>query len=592
MRIWILALLLGTTLSAIAQVPQVIHYQGRLLSGTNLVNGTLGIELRLFSASTGGSSLYADSNQVVVVDGLYATLIGDQTISGTLPAALTNGELWVETVVNGTVLSPRERVSSVAYAMMASAVTTGAITSAMLADGSVTSNKLAPGVLGSGAPSIRSGSVDYSALPSPTGLYFTAFLAGFTNTFTPPFTGTPVVSLSLQTLSSDLSSQSHLHLNSSRSNAFSAAAYVPVVPSRVGTFSGYLDTMYAPVVSLAEVNGRPAIAYAGDTNSSMVDVNSALYFAMAKDADGTAWNEPVGVIIVSNRTYIPPNVGIGAVNGHPAMTYVDVNSRLVFRRANDPEGTDWGAPVLVSTNLLNGGEPKIMIVNGNPAIVGEHVGIYYIRAQDTNGAAWPSNFFPVSTGGSQPSPFIVEDAPAVAYNSITNGLYYRRAGNLNGTAWNPAVRVYSNSVARPSITLAATYPAIIFRDERNHLRIMRADDSLGGTWSGTGYAFSTNAVSTLHAGNLGDTPFVIGTMTRNAYFMRAQEPSGVGLNWADMIPFLSDSSAYYFASSAAMVNGRPALAYAMRNASLMTEIFYIRNLTVPSSQVNWIAVGP
>ena len=46
---------------ASAQAPQIINYQGRLLNGTSLVNGTVGLTLRLYTNNTGGSVVYADS---------------------------------------------------------------------------------------------------------------------------------------------------------------------------------------------------------------------------------------------------------------------------------------------------------------------------------------------------------------------------------------------------------------------------------------------------------------------------------------------------------------------------------------------------
>ncbi len=103
--------------SAMAQPPSLINYQGRLLQGTNLVSGSVGLTLRLYNVSVGGSILYADSNSVSVVDGLYSTQIGDGTISGNLLLALTNSQVWIEAVVNGTTMTPRERVASAAYSM-------------------------------------------------------------------------------------------------------------------------------------------------------------------------------------------------------------------------------------------------------------------------------------------------------------------------------------------------------------------------------------------------------------------------------------------------------------------------------------------
>ena len=76
-------LLAATLLPAVqAQVPELINYQGRLISGTNLVNGNVALVFRLYDTDTGGSPLCTDSNTVTVTDGLYATWIGDDVVSG------------------------------------------------------------------------------------------------------------------------------------------------------------------------------------------------------------------------------------------------------------------------------------------------------------------------------------------------------------------------------------------------------------------------------------------------------------------------------------------------------------------------------
>jgi hypothetical protein len=144
----LLALVIGHGLlvtSAPAQAPALINYQGRLLNGTNLVNGNVGLSLRLFNAASGGTTLYEDSNNVTVVDGLYSTYIGDNTTTGDLQSALANTQVWLQVVANGVALSPRERIASVAYALYAQnsgGLANGSITSAMLADGAVTANKI------------------------------------------------------------------------------------------------------------------------------------------------------------------------------------------------------------------------------------------------------------------------------------------------------------------------------------------------------------------------------------------------------------------------------------------------------------------
>ncbi len=120
-RVWLASLLfysaLGIWHSAFAEVPPFINYQGRLLNGAGLVNGSVELSLRLFNAPAGGSSLYEDSNTVTVTDGLYATSIGDDPVAPEFLAALTNPTLFVEVAVDGITLAPRERVASVAYAL-------------------------------------------------------------------------------------------------------------------------------------------------------------------------------------------------------------------------------------------------------------------------------------------------------------------------------------------------------------------------------------------------------------------------------------------------------------------------------------------
>jgi hypothetical protein len=105
--------------SAMAQsVPTLLNFQGRLADGTNLVNGPVGLELSLFTAATGGTLLYTDSNQVTVVDGLYSTTIGDATTFGDLRLALERTSVFVSVRVNGVDLTPRERLVSAAYSIV------------------------------------------------------------------------------------------------------------------------------------------------------------------------------------------------------------------------------------------------------------------------------------------------------------------------------------------------------------------------------------------------------------------------------------------------------------------------------------------
>lgn len=106
-------LLIGTVQ---ADSPGMIHYQGRLVQGTNLYSGSVNIVFRMYDAPTGGTLLHTSTNAATAVDGLYATVIGEHVVAGNLNAALTNAQVWLEVQVNGTTLSPRERVLAVPYA--------------------------------------------------------------------------------------------------------------------------------------------------------------------------------------------------------------------------------------------------------------------------------------------------------------------------------------------------------------------------------------------------------------------------------------------------------------------------------------------
>ena len=116
-----------------AQITQYINYQGRLVDGATLVNDTVSLVLRVYDSEAGGSLLCEDSNDVAVVDGLYATFIGDHITAGSLGAIAASGDAFVEVEVNGAIFTPRERIGWVAYALNADKV--GGMTASAFATG-------------------------------------------------------------------------------------------------------------------------------------------------------------------------------------------------------------------------------------------------------------------------------------------------------------------------------------------------------------------------------------------------------------------------------------------------------------------------
>lgn len=96
----------------------MFRYQGRILDNDALVSGNLDFSFKLYDTPTGGTSLYEDTASITVVDGLYSTMIGDDTTSGgDLGDALNNPAVYLEIEVGGETLTPRERIVSVPYAM-------------------------------------------------------------------------------------------------------------------------------------------------------------------------------------------------------------------------------------------------------------------------------------------------------------------------------------------------------------------------------------------------------------------------------------------------------------------------------------------
>ncbi|MBU1076926.1 MAG: phage tail protein [Spirochaetes bacterium] len=101
-----------------ADVPHLINYQGKLLQNDAPANGHHSIIFRLYPQAAGGAQEWESSPQSIhVTNGLFSAYIGDET------AAFTNmdwssGAKWLEVIIDGDVLSPRERLTSVAYSLL------------------------------------------------------------------------------------------------------------------------------------------------------------------------------------------------------------------------------------------------------------------------------------------------------------------------------------------------------------------------------------------------------------------------------------------------------------------------------------------
>ncbi|MBI2843900.1 MAG: hypothetical protein HYX78_10915 [Armatimonadetes bacterium] len=135
---------------AVAQsVPNQITYQGRLTnsSGQPLPDGAHNVQFAMYTVATGGTAFWWSFAQgVQTIGGVFTAAIGDMT-ADTLAG---KPDVWLEAIVDGQVLAPRMKLTSVPYALIsgrALAVADGAVTSAGLAPGAVTTAKVADGAI-------------------------------------------------------------------------------------------------------------------------------------------------------------------------------------------------------------------------------------------------------------------------------------------------------------------------------------------------------------------------------------------------------------------------------------------------------------
>ena len=103
-----------------AAVPHLINYQGRLTDSSGVpLNGSYNLTFRIYDAETAGSLLWQEAHSGVVIQkGIFSILLGSVT---DLSLAFDR-PYFLEIVVAGEVMNPRQRITSVGYAITAEAV--------------------------------------------------------------------------------------------------------------------------------------------------------------------------------------------------------------------------------------------------------------------------------------------------------------------------------------------------------------------------------------------------------------------------------------------------------------------------------------
>ncbi len=151
-----------------SNVPTLVSYHGRVVDATGVAIGNAApvnrkVWFRVYSAPTGGTSLYSEFQTVTIAAGEFSVLIGAGAAVGTEPKPV------LDTVFNGserylgvtvddgttasdTEISPRQQMTSTAFAFRAKVAEAlaGSVSTAQIADGAITLAKVAGGAVGYG----------------------------------------------------------------------------------------------------------------------------------------------------------------------------------------------------------------------------------------------------------------------------------------------------------------------------------------------------------------------------------------------------------------------------------------------------------
>jgi PKD repeat protein len=246
-------------------------------------------------------------------------------------------------------------------------------------------------------------------------------------------------------------------------------------------------------VSLAEVNGRPAIAYWNKSGEEII-------YARANDALGTEWGTPFAIATGTNEW--GGKCSLAVINGNPAVCYYwAVNAYhgyLMYKRSDDAHGAMWLSPITVvgDAETVHCWHTSLAEINGRPAIAFREMyagELQYVRSVDAVGDSWPDPLVVMS--GDNPGFYVrmrtVHGNPALCHIQQQNShtVWYQRAADANGADWNSAGAIDEGFLGNGygggecSMAVINGNPAVCFFDyNAKQLRFIRANDADGNSW--------------------------------------------------------------------------------------------------------------
>lgn len=176
-------------------------------------------------------------------------------------------------------------------------------------------------------------------------------------------------------------------------------------------------------MSLAVVNGRPAIAYC---YQNLLFSTNHVVFTIAGNVSGigTSW---LDVTVETIPSTVGTSVSLAVVNGRPAISYSDsANTSLKYAIAPSADGQGAWAKVTVDDTADVGYQSSLEVVNGQPAISYydyTNGNLKYASATAADGTgAWNTTAVDGATAdvGAHTSMVMAGGRPGISYYDITN----------------------------------------------------------------------------------------------------------------------------------------------------------------------------
>lgn len=453
------------------------------------------------------------------------------------------------------------------------AIGLGAVTSLQIANGSVAAQDL--------AKTYYSGRVALDTLIPTNSIAFAGYATNLAVEFPLAFDATPIVTLAIET-AADYEWPANLHLRSATTTNFIARLTVPSMADSIDATSTHVNQY----ITMALINGRPAMAYRGGESGSF-----DLYYIRASNTIGTAWGAPIAIYTNDYISYC----SLAEVDGAPAIAFYDsASDNMLYVRATDADGDTWGPVVTVWTNGNSGQFASLAVINGNPAISFLYTTsneLLYARATDSQGSAWATPVRAATNAGSYGTSLLeVNGNPAIAYCSEDNELMFVRGNDTSGFTWQTPVIASTNAGWYASMAIVQTNPAIAFSGTSDYdLFYVRSSNVNGTAWFET-EVVDTNGYAGLypHLAVLSNYPAITYIETGDDVLKYHRASSIYGFSWSgNPVSVYTNDNAVGVGGLLA-VEGSPAIGFNSDAGS-----HYIRSGNVPpASYLNWVAVEP